>query len=80
MIRSIQAPKTAELIAARIRRGIACGQLADGDALPSELQLMDDFGVSRPILREAFRILESESLIEVRRGVRRLADANPLHG
>jgi DNA-binding FadR family transcriptional regulator len=70
MIRSIQAPKTAELIAARIRRGIACGQLADGDALPSELQLMDDFGVSRPILREAFRILESESLIEVRRGVR----------
>jgi DNA-binding FadR family transcriptional regulator len=70
MLRSIRAPKTAELIAARIRQRIARGQLADGDALPSELQLMDEFGVSRPILREAIRILESESLIEVRRGVR----------
>jgi DNA-binding FadR family transcriptional regulator len=69
MISSIRPPKTAELIAARIRQRIGCGQLSEGDALPSELQLMDEFGVSRPILREAIRILESESLIEVRRGV-----------
>jgi len=29
---------------------------------------MEQFGVSRPTLREAFRILEAETLISVRRG------------
>ena len=31
---------------------------------------MEQFGVSRPTLREAFRILEAETLISVRRGSR----------
>src|SRR5262249_2171707 len=31
---------------------------------------MEMFGVSRPTLREAFRILEAESLISIRRGAR----------
>jgi DNA-binding FadR family transcriptional regulator len=70
MLTSVRPPKTAELIAAQLRLRIARGELCEGDALASESQLMDQFGVSRPILREAFRILESESLIEVRRGVR----------
>lgn len=70
MLRSVRPPKTAELIAAQLRQRIARGELCEGDALASESQLMEQFGVSRPILREAFRILESESLIEVRRGVR----------
>jgi DNA-binding FadR family transcriptional regulator len=80
MLNSVRAPKTAELIAAQLRQRIARGELCEGDALPSESQLMDQVGVSRPILREALRILESESLIDVRRGARggprvRLPDA-----
>lgn len=66
----LRAPKTAELIAAHLRRRIVKGELTPGETLPSESQLMEQFGVSRPTLREAFRILEVESLIGVRRGAR----------
>jgi DNA-binding FadR family transcriptional regulator len=66
----VHLPKTAELVARQIRRRIASGELVAGDALPSESVLMDEFNVSRPTLREAFRILESERLIAVRRGAR----------
>jgi len=66
----IRVPKTAELVAAELRRKIVRGELAEGDALPSEAALMAEFAVSRPTLREAFRVLESESLISIRRGAR----------
>jgi DNA-binding FadR family transcriptional regulator len=66
----VQVPKTAELVAAQLRRQIVRGELSAGDALPSETALVASFGVSRPTLREAFRVLESESLITVRRGAR----------
>lgn len=67
---SVRVPKTAELVAGHIRRQIVTRQLHDGDALPTETSLMEQFGISRPTLREAFRILESEGLITVRRGAR----------
>ncbi len=66
---SLRVPKTAELVAAHIRRRIIRGELREGDALSGETSLMTQFGISRPTLREAFRILESEALISVRRGV-----------
>ncbi len=66
----VRAPKTAEIIADQLRSSIVRGVLKKGDALPTEVELVKQFGVSRPTLREAFRILESESLIVVRRGSR----------
>jgi GntR family transcriptional repressor for pyruvate dehydrogenase complex len=66
----LRAPKTAELIASYIRGQIVRGDLKASDSLPTETVLMEMFGVSRPTLREAFRILEAESLISVRRGAR----------
>jgi len=66
----IRVPKAAELVASSLRRQIISGELREGDALPSEAALMKQFKVSRPTLREAYRILESESLIHVRRGAR----------
>jgi DNA-binding FadR family transcriptional regulator len=67
---NVRVPKTAELVAGRIRRQIVTGELREDDALPPENALMEEFTISRPTLREAFRILESEGLIIVRRGAR----------
>ncbi|WP_319453112.1 MULTISPECIES: FadR/GntR family transcriptional regulator [unclassified Mycobacterium] len=69
-IGAIRSPKTAELIAGTLRRMIIDGQLADGDFLPNETQLMEHFRVSRPVMREAVRVLEADRLVEVRRGSR----------
>ena len=62
--------KTGEMIAGYLRGKIVRGELAEGACLPAEVELMRQFDVSRPTLREAFRILETESLIEIRRGAR----------
>ena len=45
------------------------GELSEGDSLGHEPELVERFGVSRPSLREALRILEAEGLITVVRGV-----------
>lgn len=66
----VRSPKTAELVAGTLRRMVVDGQLKEGDFLPNEAELMEHFGVSRPTLREAVRVLESERLVEVRRGSR----------
>ena len=56
-------------IADEIRRLIIEGKLEEGESLGHEPDLIERFGVSRPSLREALRILEAEGLITVVRGV-----------
>jgi DNA-binding FadR family transcriptional regulator len=62
--------RAADVIARQLRRRIIRGELTEGDGLPSEAELLTQFGVSRPTLREAIRVLESESLVVVKRGSR----------
>lgn len=69
-VSTVRVPKAGEMVASQLRRQIVLGELKEGDQLPSETVLMEQFGVSRPTLREAFRILEAEGAITVRRGVR----------
>jgi GntR family transcriptional regulator, transcriptional repressor for pyruvate dehydrogenase complex len=57
-------------IADELRGLIVSGELSEGDSLGHEPDLVERFGVSRPSLREALRILEAEGLITVVRGVR----------
>src|SRR6476620_9409998 len=55
-------------IAAELRRRIAVGEFALGDPLPPEGDLTAALGYSKPVIREALRILATEGLIEVKRG------------
>jgi DNA-binding FadR family transcriptional regulator len=68
--KATRTPKAGELAAAHLRREIVTGELREGEALPSEAALMERFGISRPTLREALRILESEHIIAIKRGSR----------
>jgi len=61
-------PKAASRIANLLRREIVTGALHAGDKLLPERVLQEQFQVSRPTLREAMRLLESESLIKISRG------------
>jgi DNA-binding FadR family transcriptional regulator len=68
--RPVRAPKLPHIVAQQLRSQIATGTLRPGDTLPSEAQLLKEFGISRPTLREALRVLESETLIRLDRGAR----------
>jgi DNA-binding FadR family transcriptional regulator len=68
--RPVQTPKLSHLIAGDLRAKIASSELAPGDSLPPESELLAQFGISRPTLREALRILESDKLIRLGRGAR----------
>jgi GntR family transcriptional regulator, transcriptional repressor for pyruvate dehydrogenase complex len=52
----------------QIRKAIFNGVLKPGDKLPSDKELMDNFGVSKGSLREALRSLEVLGLLEIRKG------------
>ncbi len=61
-----QSAVSREAVAGYLEREIVAGRLSPGTKLPSERQLADRFGVSRPIVREALRALVERNLIEVR--------------
>lgn len=58
--------RVAETVAAELRSRILSGDR--GYRLPTQDQLVKEFGVSYPSVREAIRILETEGLVTVRRG------------
>jgi GntR family transcriptional regulator, hexuronate regulon transcriptional repressor len=60
--------KLYQQIARQIAAAIAAGRYAPGDKLPSERELADDFGVSRPTIRDAMIALEFQGLVEARQG------------
>lgn len=53
----------------QIQSAILDGQIVPGDKLPPERELCEMFQASRGTLREALRILEQKSLIEIRLGM-----------
>jgi GntR family transcriptional regulator, transcriptional repressor for pyruvate dehydrogenase complex len=61
-------PSVAEMVASTLRARILSGEIPEGSILPKLDELAAAFPASRPSVRQAMRILETEGLIEVRRG------------
>ena len=64
----LRQPRLANLVADQLRDRILSGDLGDGALLPKQEELLEEFGVSQPPIREALRILETEGLVTVLRG------------
>jgi GntR family transcriptional regulator, transcriptional repressor for pyruvate dehydrogenase complex len=65
---TIAQPRAHDFVVEQIRREIALGIIAPGSALPPERELMKVFGVGRVTIQLAIGQLESEHVIETRRG------------
>ncbi|SHN24379.1 GntR family transcriptional regulator [Cryptosporangium aurantiacum] len=69
-------------VADYLRDGILSGQFPAGQPLPSEETLAGEFGVSRPVIRQAVATLTGEGLVSVRRpfgAIVRDPHARPAH-
>jgi GntR family transcriptional repressor for pyruvate dehydrogenase complex len=64
----VSLPRVSDEVAEQIRRLIVGDQLAEGARLPAERDLADRFGVSRPMVSQALRMLSLMGLVEIRRG------------
>lgn len=58
--------RAADLVVQGLSQQIQSGELSDGQPLPSERSLMEEFGISRTVVREAVVALSNKGLIETR--------------
>jgi len=60
-------PRYAQVVA-EIKKRIECGTYPPGTLLPSEHQLVDEFGVSRPTIVKSLSLLRQDGWIETQQG------------
>ncbi|MFJ8671872.1 FadR/GntR family transcriptional regulator [Streptomyces sp. NPDC093589] len=60
--------RLADRVAAILSEEIESGRLAEGDKLPTEVELVKQLGVSRTVIREAVSRLRNAGLVEPRQG------------
>jgi DNA-binding FadR family transcriptional regulator len=60
--------KAYEQVADQLRELILAGEIAPAQRLPNEAALATQFGVSRPTIREALRVLSAQALIRTTKG------------
>jgi DNA-binding FadR family transcriptional regulator len=80
-IQAIEPPRLYRQVADQLRQLIDSGEYGIGSRLPTERELAQQFGLSRPTVREALIALEVEGRVRIRVGsgiyVRALADRSP---
>jgi GntR family transcriptional regulator, transcriptional repressor for pyruvate dehydrogenase complex len=64
MYKTVQTSRLYEQIVQQIEDSITSGELKEGDQLPAERELAQQFGVSRTAVREAVKTLREKGLVE----------------
>jgi GntR family transcriptional repressor for pyruvate dehydrogenase complex len=64
----VRAVRLYQRIVEQVEDAVARGQLKPGERLPSERELVTQFGASRSTVREALRVLESNGIVRSRPG------------
>jgi GntR family transcriptional repressor for pyruvate dehydrogenase complex len=64
MYKTVQTSRLYEQIVQQIEESITSGELKEGDQLPAERELAQQFGVSRTAVREAVKTLREKGLVE----------------
>ena len=70
MFKSIKRQRVSDEIVNQVKNLISEGKLKPGDRLPPERELIKEFGVSRPSIREALNSLVAQGFLEVKQGNR----------
>jgi GntR family transcriptional repressor for pyruvate dehydrogenase complex len=70
MFRSVKRQRVSDEIVNQVKALISEGVLKPGDRLPPERELIREFGVSRPSLREALKSLVAQGFLKVKQGDR----------
>lgn len=65
---SLHKQTLAQQVADSIKQSVLGGELSAGEALPTEPELAEQFGVSRAVVRDAVRLLSALGLVDVRHG------------
>ncbi len=68
MLKTIKIKRITEEIVSQVREHIAKGDLKAGDRMPSERDMAQQLGVSRPTVREALQVLEHTGFVEILQG------------
>lgn len=64
----VSLPRVSDKVAEQVRRLIMRERLVEGERLPAERELAERFGVSRPMVSQALRMLSLMGLVEIRQG------------
>ncbi|BDU39472.1 FadR/GntR family transcriptional regulator [Vibrio nigripulchritudo] len=62
----------------KIKKNIIDGVLSPGDKLPSEQSLINQYGVSRTVVREAIAGLRADGMVVTRQGIGAFVTENPV--
>lgn len=75
-LRPVTSENRSEAVVEQLAEQILSGELPAGSPLPSERNLSLSLGVSRNVLREATKILQSRGLVTIRHGARTIVNGS----